>query len=153
DAVRPQVMDAVRGRFRPEFLNRLDEMILFRRLSRGDMDAIVDIQIARLAKLLEGRKIALELDEAARRWLADAGYDPVYGARPLKRVIQKALQDPLAEMVLAGDVLDGETLKISATPQGLTINGKPAARRGDETTFRSQTGAGSGAAPKGALLN
>ncbi len=152
DAVRPLVMDAVRARFRPEFLNRLDEMILFRRLSRTDMDAIVDIQIGRLGRLLAARKVTLTLDEPARRWLADAGYDPVYGARPLKRVIQKALQDPLAEMVLAGEVLDGEDLGVSASPQGLTINGKQPARRGDDA-FRGQSGAGSGAAPKGALLN
>jgi ATP-dependent Clp protease ATP-binding subunit ClpB len=152
DVVRGQVMEAVRGRFRPEFLNRLDEMILFRRLSRADMDAIVDIQIGRLGKLLESRKVTLSLDDAARRWLADAGYDPVYGARPLKRVIQKALQDPLAEMLLAGEVLDGEDLAVSATPQGLAINGKPAGRRGEET-FRAQSGAASTSPPKGALLN
>ncbi|HPE33041.1 MAG TPA: AAA family ATPase, partial [Parvularculaceae bacterium] len=121
DAVRPQVMDAVRARFRPEFLNRLDEIILFHRLSRTNMDKIVDIQVARLQKLLVDRKITLELDEEARRWLGDAGYDPVYGARPLKRVIQKALQDPLAEMILSGAIADGSTLTISADADGLTI--------------------------------
>ncbi|MEZ5914874.1 MAG: ATP-dependent chaperone ClpB [Parvularculaceae bacterium] len=124
DAVRPQVMDAVRGRFRPEFLNRLDEIILFHRLSRANMDQIVDIQMARLAKLLADRKLTINLDEKARRWLGDAGYDPVYGARPLKRVIQKELQDPLADLILAGRVMDGETLEISAGAQGLTINGE-----------------------------
>ncbi len=90
-------MAAVRAHFRPEFLNRLDEIILFRRLSRANMDKIVDIQIGRLTKLLADRKIAIELDAKARDWLGNAGYDPVYGARPLKRVIQKRLQDPLAQ--------------------------------------------------------
>ncbi|MEE2690862.1 MAG: ATP-dependent chaperone ClpB [Pseudomonadota bacterium] len=150
DAVRDVVMDAVRARFRPEFLNRLDEIILFHRLTRPNMDRIVDIQIARLARLLEGRKIRLNLDEAARRWLGDAGYDPVYGARPLKRVIQKSLQDPLAELMLAGGIRDGETLDISANPDGLTINGKSAGRRGAD--FRRGAG-GAEAPPPGALLN
>ncbi|HXI85843.1 MAG TPA: ATP-dependent chaperone ClpB [Parvularculaceae bacterium] len=130
DAVRPQVMEAVRQRFRPEFLNRLDEIILFHRLTRANMDKIVDIQIARLSKLLEGRKITLELDKKARGWLGDQGYDPVYGARPLKRVIQRSLQDPLAEMILAGEVADGSTLDISAEAEGLTIDGKTASHRG-----------------------
>ena len=129
DAVRPQVMEAVRAKFRPEFLNRLDEIILFHRLSRGNMDAIVDIQMARLQKLLADRKITLELDDKARHWLGDSGYDPIYGARPLKRVIQKKLQDPLAELILSGDVGDGETLEISADDAGLTINGKPVGGR------------------------
>jgi len=149
DAVRPQVMEAVRAKFRPEFLNRLDEIILFHRLSRGNMDHIVDIQIARLQKLLADRKITLSLDEKARHWLGDSGYDPVYGARPLKRVIQKKLQDPLAELILAGDVGDGETLDISATPDGLTINGKPV---GGRDAF-SLSGSRPDAAPAGALLN
>lgn len=118
---RRDVMDAVRAHFRPEFLNRLDETIIFDRLSRGNMDGIVDIQLARLKKRLAGRKIALELDEAARQWLADEGYDPVFGARPLKRVIQHALQNPLAEMLLAGDVKDGDTIPISAGADGLII--------------------------------
>ena len=100
DAVRGQVMDAVRGAFRPEFLNRLDEIILFHRLQREQMGAIVDIQISRLQKLLDERKITITLDEAARQWLGEAGYDPVFGARPLKRVIQKQVQDPLAELLL-----------------------------------------------------
>ncbi len=115
------VMDAVRAHFRPEFLNRLDETIIFDRLSRGDMDGIVDIQLARLAKRLAARKIGIELDEAAKKWLADEGYDPVFGARPLKRVIQRALQDPLAEALLAGDILDGSTIEVSAGPEGLII--------------------------------
>ncbi len=115
------VMDAVRAHFRPEFLNRLDETIIFDRLGRADMDGIVDIQLKRLAKRLAGRKITLELDEAAKKWLADEGYDPVFGARPLKRVIQRALQDPLAELLLAGDVKDGDAIQVSAGAEGLII--------------------------------
>ena len=115
------VMDAVRAHFRPEFLNRLDETVIFDRLARQDMGGIVDIQLARLMKRLAARKITLTLDDAARAWLADEGYDPVFGARPLKRVIQRALQDPLAEMLLAGDVADGETLAVSAGAEGLLI--------------------------------
>ncbi|MDX5362021.1 MAG: ATP-dependent chaperone ClpB [Alphaproteobacteria bacterium] len=118
---RERVMGAVRSHFRPEFLNRLDEIILFDRLGRGQMSGIVDIQLARLAKLLEPRKIVLDLDEAARTWLADAGYDPVYGARPLKRVIQQSLQNPLAEMILAGEVTDGQTVSVTAGPDGLVL--------------------------------
>ncbi|MEM8593096.1 MAG: ATP-dependent chaperone ClpB, partial [Pseudomonadota bacterium] len=120
-AARRDVMDAVRAHFRPEFLNRLDETIIFDRLARADMDGIVEIQLARLEKRLAARKIALDLDEAARKWLADEGYDPVFGARPLKRVIQKALQDQLAEMILAGDVKDGESIKVSAGADGLIV--------------------------------
>ena len=115
------VMDAVRAHFRPEFLNRLDEIIIFDRLGRNDMGGIVDIQLARLMKRLASRKITLALDDAARAWLAGEGYDPVFGARPLKRVIQRALQDPLAEMLLAGDVNDGDTLAVSAGADGLLI--------------------------------
>ncbi|MGD9801262.1 MAG: AAA family ATPase, partial [Parvularculaceae bacterium] len=144
EAVRPQVMEAVRGRFRPEFLNRLDEIILFHRLSRANMDHIVDIQVARLAKLLADRKITVELDEKARRWLGDAGYDPVYGARPLKRVIQKELQDPLADLILAGKIKDGEALDVSADATGLTVNGETA--NGKSRRYRD-------APPAGALLN
>ena len=107
--------------YKRQFLNRLDETIIFDRLQRKDMDAIVDIQLRRLAKRLAGRKITLELDEAAKTWLADEGYDPVFGARPLKRVIQNALQNPLAEMLLAGDVLDGAVVPVSAGPDGLII--------------------------------
>ncbi len=120
------VMDAVRAHFRPEFLNRLDETIIFDRLTRGDMDAIVEIQLGRLAKRLAGRKITLELDEAAKTWLADEGYDPVFGARPLKRVIQNALQNPLAEMLLAGDVMDGAMVPVSAGNEGLMIGDRVA---------------------------
>ena len=115
------VMDAVRAHFRPEFLNRLDETIIFDRLGRADMDGIVDIQLARLQKRLMGRKITLAFDDAAKTWLADEGYDPVFGARPLKRVIQRALQDPLAELLLSGDVKDGDTIAVSAGAEGLII--------------------------------
>ncbi|MDW3181460.1 ATP-dependent chaperone ClpB [Roseobacter sp.] len=121
------VMDAVRAHFRPEFLNRLDETIIFDRLGREDMDGIVDIQMARLLKRLAARKITLDLDDGARTWLADEGYDPVFGARPLKRVIQRALQDPLAEMLLAGDVKDGESVSVSAGSEGLIIGDRIAA--------------------------
>ncbi|MBY5977907.1 ATP-dependent chaperone ClpB [Phaeobacter italicus] len=115
------VMDAVRAHFRPEFLNRLDETIIFDRLGRKDMDGIVELQLARLEKRLVGRKIALQLDDGAKTWLADEGYDPVFGARPLKRVIQRALQNPLAEMLLAGDIRDGDTVPVSAGTEGLII--------------------------------
>ncbi|MBO9475910.1 ATP-dependent chaperone ClpB [Shimia sp. R11_0] len=118
---RRDVMDAVRAHFRPEFLNRLDETIIFDRLARADMDGIVEIQLARLKKRLAGRKIGIELDEGAQKWLADEGYDPVFGARPLKRVIQRALQNPLAEALLAGDVKDGDTIPVSAGAEGLII--------------------------------
>jgi ATP-dependent Clp protease ATP-binding subunit ClpB len=113
----------VRANFRPEFLNRVDEIILFHRLKREEMGRIVDIQMARLGKLLEERKITVQLEPKAREWLADKGWDPAYGARPLKRVIQKSVQDPTAEMLLAGQIKDGETVKISAGKQGLTFNG------------------------------
>ena len=149
NAVRGPVMDAVRAKFRPEFLNRLDEIILFHRLARQHMDAIVDIQIARLAKLLADRKITLSLDDKARSWLGDKGYDPVYGARPLKRVIQKSLQDPLAELLLAGKVSDGATLTISADGEALTVNGETVEAR-DHFAF---SGAGESEPPPGALLN
>uniref|UniRef100_UPI00272D86BF AAA family ATPase n=1 Tax=Paracoccus sediminilitoris TaxID=2202419 RepID=UPI00272D86BF len=130
---RHQVMEAVRSHFRPEFLNRLDEIIIFRRLSRSNMDGIVTVQLARLERRLAARKITLDLDDAARTWLADQGYDPVFGARPLKRVIQRALQDPLAELLLSGEVLDGATVKVSAGPDGLMVAdriGKAGARIG-----------------------
>jgi len=118
---RREVMDAVRAHFRPEFLNRLDETIIFDRLKREDMSGIVDIQLARLLKRLAARNILLELDDSAKTWLADAGYDPVFGARPLKRVIQRSLQDPLAESLLAGDIKDGDTVGVSAGADGLLI--------------------------------
>ncbi len=124
DAARPMVMDAVRQAFRPEFLNRLDEIILFHRLRRDQMGAIVDIQLGRLRKILESRKISLELDDKARELLAEAGYDPVFGARPLKRVIQKRVQDPLAEMILAGKLKDGDVVQLSADGDNLVINGE-----------------------------
>ncbi len=118
---RRDVMDAVRAHFRPEFLNRLDETIIFDRLKRADMDGIVDIQMARLQKRLAARKIELALDDGAKEWLANEGYDPVFGARPLKRVIQRALQNPLAEALLAGEIKDGETVPVSAGAEGLII--------------------------------
>ncbi len=123
DKVRDQVMAEVRAHFRPEFLNRVDEIILFHRLKREQMSRIVDIQFAYLQKLLEERKITIALDAKARDWLADKGYDPAYGARPLKRVIQKSVQDPLAELILSGRIKDGETVKISAGRDGLVFNG------------------------------
>ncbi len=128
-AARREVEEAVRAHFRPEFLNRLDEQIIFDRLNRADMDGIVTIQLRRLEKRLATRKITLDLDAEARAWLADEGYDPVFGARPLKRVIQRHLQDPLAEMILAGDVLDGATIKITAGPEGLVIGDRVSASR------------------------
>ncbi len=120
-AVEPQVMDVVRGHFRPEFLNRLDEIILFHRLSASHMGPIVDIQVARLVKLLDDRKIHLELTDAARAWLGRVGYDPAYGARPLKRAVQRYLQDPLADEILAGRVHDGSTVKVDEGDGGLII--------------------------------
>jgi ATP-dependent Clp protease ATP-binding subunit ClpB len=123
DEVREQVMGVVRGTFRPEFLNRLDEIILFHRLKRAHMGAIVDIQLLRLKKLLADRKIEVVLTEAARGLLAEKGYDPAYGARPLKRVIQKSIQDPLAEEILAGRVRDGDSVEVDAAAGKLTFNG------------------------------
>jgi ATP-dependent Clp protease ATP-binding subunit ClpB len=122
--VREQVMAVVRASFRPEFLNRLDEIVLFHRLFRGQMDTIVEIQIARLQKLLDERKIKLDLDSKAKVWLGNAGYDPVYGARPLKRVIQRSLQNPLATMLLEGKIVDGQTVKVSVGDGALAINGQ-----------------------------
>ncbi len=121
EEVRDEVMGVVRQAFRPEFLNRIDDIILFHRLRREDMGAIVDIQMARLAKLLTDRKIVLELSDDARQWLADKGYDPAYGARPLKRAIQKSVQDPLAELILAGKIADGETVPITVGPASLML--------------------------------
>jgi ATP-dependent Clp protease ATP-binding subunit ClpB len=115
------VMEAVRAHFRPEFLNRLDEQIIFDRLNRGDMSGIVEIQLGRLEARLAARKITLDLDATAKAWLAEEGYDPVFGARPLKRVIQRQLQDPLAEMLLAGEILDGSVITVTAGPEGLII--------------------------------
>ena len=122
-AVRGQVMEVVKMAFRPEFINRLDDILLFHRLTREHMTGIVEIQLGRLQALLADRKIALELDEAAKAWLGDAGYDPVYGARPLKRVIQNSLQNTLAQMILEGAIADGETVQVSAGEGGLLVNG------------------------------
>ncbi len=121
---RSQVMDAVRAHFRPEFLNRLDEIIIFHRLTRENMDGIVRIQLMGLEHRLAQRNIHLDLDEDAMKWLADEGYDPVFGARPLKRVIQRSLQNPLAEMILGGEVLDGQTVHVSAGPEGLIVGNR-----------------------------
>lgn len=118
---RERVMGSVRAAFRPEFLNRLDEVLMFRRLARADMASIVDIQLTRLDALLEDRNIRLNLDAAAREWLAEQGYDPVYGARPLKRVIQRELQNAIASKILAGDILDGQTVRVSIGEGGLAI--------------------------------
>ena len=118
---RRDVMDAVRAHFRPEFLNRLDETVIFDRLTRDDMTGIVDIQLDRLRKRLGKQNISLELDDAAKQWLADEGYDPVFGARPLKRVMQRALQDQLAEMLLSSDIADGDTVTVTAGPDGLLV--------------------------------
>jgi ATP-dependent Clp protease ATP-binding subunit ClpB len=123
DKVRDQVMAIVRASFRPEFLNRIDEIILFHRLQKSEMGRIVDIQMKRLAKLLEDRKITIHLEPSARTFLADKGWDPAYGARPLKRVIQKSVQDPLAELILSGKIKDGEKVDIAAGKQGLKFNG------------------------------
>ena len=121
ERAKDEVMEAVKGHFRPEFINRLDEIVIFDRLSRANMDGIVTIQMARLEKRLASRNISLELDDEARTWLADEGYDPVFGARPLKRAIQKALQDQLAEMILAGEVLDGATVPVTVGSEGLLV--------------------------------
>jgi ATP-dependent Clp protease ATP-binding subunit ClpB len=138
DAVRDEVMTVLRSKFRPEFLNRVDEIILFHRLQRSQMGAIVDIQLKRLQKLLDERKLVLALDPSARDWLANKGYEPAYGARPLKRVIQKHVQDPLAELILSGKVKDGEEVPVTAGPEGLVI--------GDVLVSPE-------AAPKGVMLN
>ncbi|MBV16809.1 MAG: ATP-dependent chaperone ClpB, partial [Thalassospira sp.] len=122
--LRSQVMEIVRASFRPEFLNRLDEVILFHRLQRAQMGTIVEIQLSRLEKLLFDRKIDLKLDDAAKDWLAEKGYDPVYGARPLKRVIQRYLQNPLAMQILEGGIKDGDKVPVSAKGSDLLLNGK-----------------------------
>ncbi|MGH6865443.1 MAG: ATP-dependent chaperone ClpB [Methyloceanibacter sp.] len=128
EAMRGEVMEVVRSHFRPEFLNRVDEIILFHRLKREHMGRIVDIQMGRLLKLLADRKIKLELADKAKEWLGEKGYDPAYGARPLKRAIQKYVQDPLAGMILQGKIRDGETVKITASKDGLMFNGEAAGR-------------------------
>ena len=124
-AQRDAVEAAIRAHFRPEFINRIDETVFFKRLGRGEIDHIVDIQIARLEGLLKDRKMQITLAEGARQWLAEQGYDPVYGARPLKRVIQKELQDPLARLLLEGRIHDGETIAVDVEADSLTINGVP----------------------------
>jgi ATP-dependent Clp protease ATP-binding subunit ClpB len=123
-AIRDQVMDVVRASFRPEFLNRLDDILLFQRLTRVQMAGIVDIQLKRLEQLLADRKMTIELDDKARKWLANAGYDPVYGARPLKRVIQRELQNPLAGMILEGRIKPGEKIRVGVKDGKLAINGE-----------------------------
>jgi ATP-dependent Clp protease ATP-binding subunit ClpB len=124
NAVRAQVMAVVRAHFRPEFLNRVDDILLFHRLRREEIGAIVEIQLKRLQKLVDERKIVLDIDKKALHWLGDKGYDPAYGARPLKRVIQRALQDPLAEMILSGAIKDGDKVRVTAGSDGLIINGR-----------------------------
>jgi len=119
--VQAQVMRVVRDHFRPEFLNRLDEIVLFHRLQREDMARIVDIQLARLRELLVDRKITLDLDRSAMDWLANEGYDPIYGARPLKRVIQRSLQNPMATKLLDGSIHEGETVHVTAGLDGLNF--------------------------------
>jgi ATP-dependent Clp protease ATP-binding subunit ClpB len=121
DVVRPMVMEAVRRHFRPEFLNRIDEIILFRRLGREQMDNIVRIQLARTEKLLADRRMTLAIDPAGLHWLGEKGYDPVYGARPLKRVIQKELVDPIAKKLLSGELKDGEVIAVTAGDGKLEI--------------------------------
>jgi ATP-dependent Clp protease ATP-binding subunit ClpB len=128
EAARDQVMEVVRRAFRPEFLNRLDEIILFNRLGRNEMKRIVDIQLKHLQKLLDDRKIVLEVDDKAKTWLANTGYDPVYGARPLKRVIQRQLQNPLAKMLLSGAIVDGEAVRVTVADGQLAINGSKLAQ-------------------------
>ncbi len=128
-AAHAEVLDAVRAHFRPEFLNRLDEQVIFDRLDRSNMGAIVAIQLRHLEARLANRKITLDLDNAAKEWLADEGFDPVFGARPLKRVIQNHLQNPLAEMILAGEVMDGAAVKISAGADGLIVGSRVSASR------------------------
>ncbi|KQP88388.1 ATP-dependent chaperone ClpB [Methylobacterium sp. Leaf117] len=137
DAVREEVMGVVRSHFRPEFLNRIDEIILFHRLKRSEMGAIVEIQLKRLQKLLDERKITLDVEPEARDWLADKGYDPAYGARPLKRVIQKAVQDRLAEQLLSGLIHDGEAVPVQVGPLGLTVgkSGLSTERRPESVTL------------------
>ncbi len=124
DVAKDAVMEEVRAHFKPEFLNRIDETILFKRLGRKQMDAIVPIQLRRLEALLASRDIHLELDEKAREWLSNKGYDPMYGARPLKRVIQQEVQDPLAKLILKGDILDGQTIVASVKDDALAFKVK-----------------------------
>ncbi|MEN9873104.1 MAG: hypothetical protein RL186_1, partial [Pseudomonadota bacterium] len=140
EQVRPLVMEEVRLNFRPEFINRIDEIILFARLGRGQIHAIVPIQLRRLEALLAARNIKIALDDAAMEWIGTRGYDPVYGARPLKRVIQKHLQDPLARLILSGAIKDGETVSITALPTA------------DELIFNGFSAISDGP-PKGVVVN
>ncbi len=143
DAVRNRVMEVVRAGFRPEFLNRLDEILLFDRLSREHMAAIVEIQLGRLRRLLADRRISIDLDERARAWLGNAGYDPAFGARPLKRVIQKSLQDPLAARILDGRIADGAAVKVTVEMGALAIDGDPvSAQVADLAAHRGEPAAG-----------
>jgi ATP-dependent Clp protease ATP-binding subunit ClpB len=121
EAVRPLVMEVVRKHFRPEFLNRIDEIILFHRLGRAQMDSIVKIQLQRVEKLLADRQITLSVDPTALHWLAERGYDPIYGARPLRRVIQKELMDNIARKLLAGEIADSSVIEVKAGDHGLEI--------------------------------
>jgi ATP-dependent Clp protease ATP-binding subunit ClpB len=150
ELVRDAVMDVVRAAFRPEFLNRLDEITLFHRLGRADMVGIVDIQLKRLEKLLADRKMTIVLDDAARTWLANTGYDPVYGARPLKRVIQRFLQDPLAELLLQGEVMDGDEIRVTVADGKLVINGHATPETGGMAGHRARQ---AGTAPGSAAIN
>jgi ATP-dependent Clp protease ATP-binding subunit ClpB len=122
---RDAVMEAIRGHFRPEFLNRVDEIVFFKRLGRAEIDRIVGVQLKRLEKILADRRITISLDDKAKHWLAERGYDPVYGARPLKRAIQKELQDPLARMILEGRIRDGDDVKVTVEGATLALNGVP----------------------------
>jgi ATP-dependent Clp protease ATP-binding subunit ClpB len=119
-------MEAIRGHFRPEFLNRIDEIVFFKRLGRGEIDRIVGVQLKRLEKILADRRITISLSDEAMQWLSDRGYDPVYGARPLKRVIQKELQDPLARRILEGRIKDGDDVRVSIENNAIALNGVPA---------------------------
>lgn len=121
DVVEAQVLDAARSHFRPEFINRLDEMLVFHRLEKQHMGAIVDIQLKRIAQLLDDRQITLELSEEAKVYLADKGYDPAYGARPLKRAVQKFIQNPLADLILAGEIFDGQSVSVNVVDDELTF--------------------------------
>ena len=149
DSVRDTVMDVVKASFRPEFLNRVDETILFHRLKKSNMSAIVAIQLQRLEQLLEERKIGLELDDDAMSWLAEKGYDPAYGARPLKRVIQTYVQDPLAEKLLAGEIFDGATVGITSGTDRLQFRVKGSKPRPVDGTFEAASDDGGASGESG----
>jgi len=123
---RDEVMEAIRGHFRPEFLNRIDEIVFFKRLGRGEIDRIVGVQLKRLEKILGDRRMTINVNDEAMQWLSTRGYDPVYGARPLKRVIQKELQDPLARRILEGRIKDGDAITVTVDGGALSLNGVPA---------------------------